>query len=121
MAKSKKRPPESFSFVLRGDRDLPEGEQSRFVLRPMTIDEQAAYLDASRDDADGGSRLWRAAVAIVPQHIVSVENFPAGEPREWPKGHAERLEYLAELGVSACYEIGTEVFNRSYLEDAAKN
>lgn len=120
MAKAQKRAAEAWDYVLKSDRDLPKEEQSRFTLRPMTMAEQAAYHDAVRSGG-GGSRIWQATVAVCPEHITAVHNFPAGAAKEWPKERAAQLAYLEDVGVDECFEIGDEIYARSKLGPEVKN
>lgn len=120
MAKAVKRPAESWVYVLKGDRALPEEEQSRFTLRPMTYFERAAVLDdfLRSDTSTGGqdagaSRVYRNAWAIALNHIASVENFPVGTPAPWPESRAEKVSYLGMLENDDVLEIGNEVWSRS--------
>lgn len=120
MAKSKKRPAEAWTYVLDADKTLPEAEQSQFTLRPLTFDEDAAYRDAIRGKDESG-RVWRATIALLPDHIVSVDNFPAGNAKPWPASPAERKAYLEEIGVDGCFELGDQIFAHSRVSDDAKN
>jgi hypothetical protein len=120
MAKARKRAAESWQYVLKSDEGLPTEEQSRFTLRPLTLNEHAAYFDAIAGD-DGSAKVWNSTVALCLTHITAIENFPAGEPREWPSDRKARLDYLEDLGLDACFEIGNEVYRRSKVEQAAKN
>jgi hypothetical protein len=113
MAKALKRPAESWIYILTSDRALEEREQSRFLLSPMTFAERAAI----KDDMIRSSveRVYRSAGDIVLAHIVSIDNFPAGEPQPWPKKHEDRERYRELLDDDQVLELGNEIFIRSSL------
>lgn len=121
MAKSKRKAAEAWRYVLKEDRELPPEQQSTFVLRPMTMIEQAAYFDAYRSGGGDGDTVWKGTVQLAVDHIANVENFPTDAPKEWPKDRTGQMAYLDEIGVDACFEIGNEVFRRSYIGDEEKN
>lgn len=128
MAKKVPRPAGSWTFVLAADRTLPDGEQSRFTVSPLTITERAIVRDEIariHTQPDGSksiiSQNRRQGVEIALHHIVSIENFPVGEPQPWPKGNEERLRYLEMLGDDSVQEIGNEIWTRSELGNDLKN
>lgn len=122
MAKAKKRPAEAWTYILKSDRALPQEEQSRFTLRPMTYVERAALLDdLQRTDIERDGRVietmrvHRNAWALALAHIVAVENFPAGEPQPWPEDRAAREHYMDQIDNDDVLEIGNEIWTRSGL------
>lgn len=119
MAKAVKRPPESWIYVLKADRALPERERSVFTLSPMTYAERAAVRD---DMARSSSTVNRTAGELALAHIVSIMNFPAGETKAWPADHDARVAYLELLDDDAVVELGDEIWARSALgyRDPAK-
>ena len=128
MAKKKSRPAESWTYLLVSDRELPIEEQSRFTLSPLTQAERAAIQDdlARTHVATDGSksvvaRTRRQGLSIALDHIVAIENFPAGAPQPWPKDREGRETYLEMLDDDFVQEIGNEVFERSSVGVAEKN
>lgn len=128
MAKKFKRPTQSWEYVLDRDRELAPEEQSRFLLRPLTVSERAAVhsgLVTLMEGPDGTrqtqSRLNIVGVNIAVQNIVSVENFPSDEPKAWPDSREERLKYLEQLSDDDVQELANEVFAKSTIDTALKN
>lgn len=130
MAKATRRSVESFQFVLDEDKALPVEEQSTFVLRPLTQAEQMVALDEltteSRSIERPGERIvksrsWQQAYGLCLSHIEDVQNFPAGDPKPWPKDQKERREYLALLSDTQVFQVGCAIRDRAYVEEAAKN
>jgi hypothetical protein len=128
MAKHIKRPAESFTYVLVGDRDLPADQQTEFLLRPMTVGEYAAAQDdiARTVVAVDGTRTViqrgrQAGVAVALAHIVEVRNFPVGSAQPWPKDSVERERYLSQMLPEDVQEIAAATFRRSRLGDEEKN
>jgi hypothetical protein len=87
MATLVKRPAESWAFVLDGDRALPTEQQTRFTLRPMTINDRAAARDDLTRELVGpdGTRIIQRrtrqhSLMLALSHIVAIENFPVGAP-----------------------------------------
>lgn len=122
MAKAIKRPAESWSYVLRADRELEESERSIFVLAPLTYAERAAM----RDDVLRGKtdRVYREAGDVFLSHVVSIENFPGGNPVPWPSDRDARVRYLELLDDLHVLEVGNEIWARSSIgedEDTLKN
>lgn len=115
MAKAKKRPAESWTYVLEADRALDAAQQSRFVLSPMTYAERAAIRDDLLRGEGNVSKVFRNAGTIAIEHLVSIENFPAGEPQPWPADRAARERYLELLDDDDVLEIGNEIWTRSAL------
>ena len=122
MAKLKKRPPESWTYILQSDRALPIEQQSRFVLSPLTHAERAAVRDGAArilhlEDGSVQSidRTHQNAYAIVLDHVVSIENFPAGASQPWPAKRDDRMRYLEQLDDDDVLELGNEVWLRSSL------
>jgi hypothetical protein len=125
MARAAKRPPGSWTYVLQSDRELPESEQSRFTLRPLTgAERERATDDVTRQvfRADGSvetiSRMRTVARELALSHIESVENFPAGAPKPWPNGTGgieARQKFLEELADEHTFELGNEIYLRSTL------
>lgn len=128
MAKRVTRPAESWSYVLQSDRGLPLEEQSRFVLSPLSQIERAAIRDeiarvstASDGRKDIISRERRQGVEIVLDHLVSVENFPAGAPQKWPDKREERSAYLEQLDDDFVQELANEIWEKSTIGLEVKN
>jgi hypothetical protein len=129
MAKSVKRPAESWTYMLASDRALPLEQQTRFTLRPMTIGERAAAWDdlvrELRND-DGTRTLLRRTrqqgVELAIRHIVSIENFPVGAAQPWPADAEQRARYLELLEDRDVSELADEIWKRSNgVDDSAKN
>lgn len=130
MATRVHRPAESFAYVLKADRALPIEQQSRFVCRPMTQAERQALRDDvnRRVECPDGSRMVvsrtrQVAREVVLEHVVAIENFPAGEPLDWPVGKSreERAKYLEMLDDDAVFELGNHIFERSDVGAELKN
>jgi hypothetical protein len=120
MAKKNRCVAESWVYVTKTDRALPKEEQTRFTLRPMTWAER----DRARDALSSESVVHRQARRMALDHIVSIENFPVGDPKPWPSTIGEREAYLNTLDDGDVLEVGNEVWLRSTLgpdEDALKN
>jgi hypothetical protein len=121
MARKNRCVAESWIYVTKADRELPKDQQSRFTLSPMT----AAERDVAQDTLSSGAAGTREyARKIARDHIVSVENFPVGEPKPWPEKSADREAYLATLHDDDVLAIGNEVWVRSSLgadEEPLKN
>lgn len=122
MAKVKKRVAGSWSYVLLGDRSLPPDQQSVFVLRPLTGAERERVVDEVSQriyQADGSvrviSRMRTIARELVLSHVESIERFPVGAPKAWPKEPDERQRYLEDMDDDDVFEVGNEIFNRSAL------
>lgn len=125
-------PAEAFRYTPIADRELALEQQSHFTLRPLTLNERAAARDnMTRVQVRDGERLIvqrsrQLAVDLTLAHLVSAENFPAGDPKPWPADGSltERRAYLELLGDDLVNELGNEVYDRSTLEHdggAAKN
>lgn len=128
MANRVHRAAETWDYVLRDDRKLPAEEQSRFTLRPLTQEERQRYQDrlvSKIENADGVRetvfRSNTSAFQIALSNIVSIENFPAGEPMPWPESRADRIKYVSMLSDAYVIEIGDEIWGKSLVEDAVKN
>jgi hypothetical protein len=127
-------PAETWSYVLRSDRELPLEQQSRFVLRPLTQAERLQGVDAlvhTRTESGGAilqvGRSAQVARDFALSHIVSTQNFPSDGPRPWPADGSlsERSSYLEMLSDDHVSELGNEIWTRSSLakseEAALKN
>lgn len=131
MARSFKRAAESFPYILKGDRDLPHEQQTRFLCRPLTQAEQLAAEDEVYYLAFDGtgtnvhvSREKRVAHRLAVSHIQAIENFPVGAPKPWPEDLEARERYLEQLNSEDVLEVGNAIFTRSKLgadADALKN
>lgn len=128
MAMKMKRPASSWTYVLSVDEDKPVEEQSRFLLRPLTVSERAAIRDdiaRVHTAADGSqvttTRTYGQGIEIVLEHVVSIENFPAGAPEPWPEAIAERRRYLEGLDDAWIQEIANEVWAKSTIANELKN
>jgi hypothetical protein len=131
MAKATKRVTESWWYILPSDRELPESEQSRFQLSPLTYAERARMYDQREviRQSNGGdertieSRMFSVLAELALTHLEDVENFPASEPLPWPKnGNRDaKQRYLDMLADADVLSIGTEIMVKSTLGDAEKN
>jgi hypothetical protein len=125
MAKARKKlAAESWTYVPESDRKLPTAEQSRFILRPLTMIErkrvwdEMSYTDMLVDGSTrAGTRSRQVAYHHLISHVESIENFPVGAPRPWPKDRDARVAYVEELLDDALAdEIGSEIIRRSVLQ-----
>lgn len=112
-----------WTYVLEGDRKLPQDQQARFVLRPLTQLERCRVHDSlvfTHFDADGTRQIRRRQreieFSLAVSHIDSVENFPIGAPRPWPTDQALRPAYLAQLSDDDVTELGGEIWTKSLLD-----
>lgn len=128
MPKKFKRSTESWEYVLERDREAPPEEQSRFMLRPLTVSERAAVhsnlvmlAEATDGTRQTQTRSHIVGVSIAVQNIVGVENFPSDQPTPWPATRDERLKYLEQLHDDDVQEIANEVFAKSTIDTALKN
>lgn len=128
MAKQIKRSAEAFRYTLVADRQLEPTEQTVFTLNPLTAPERRRLVDEStvtRVLPDGTreiiERARQQAWENVRSHIVSVENFPVGQAKLWPKSRDEQDAYLNEFEEDAILEMHNELFRRSWLGDDVKN
>ncbi|HVX39615.1 MAG TPA: hypothetical protein VHB25_08580 [Gemmatimonadaceae bacterium] len=122
MAKMRKRPPESWSYVLRADRALPFDQQSRFTLSPLSHGERAAMRDdlvrtryAPDGSRDVAPRTHQNARELVLGHLTSIENFPVSAAQPWPSDREARERYLELLEDDDVLELGDEIWARSTL------
>lgn len=126
-----RRATETIQFIPKGDRELPEAEQTIIKLRPMTLQEQLAALDASEvyiiSPATGEriarDRSYMSALEGCVQNIADVINFPPGEAKPWPKdGDVKaKLDYLEAFPESVIMAIHLELITKSKLPSDAKN
>ena len=130
MAKATKRVTESWWYTLPSDRELPESEQSRFLLSPLTYGERARVYDqrevirqSANDDRAVESRMFSVAAELALTHLEDVENFPASEPKPWPRSGTReaKQKYLDMLADADLLALGIEVMTKSTLGDAEKN
>ena len=129
MAKKAQRAVEEFAYTPKADLALSD-EQSRFRFRPLTQSERLNALDTSEKIVvDGGGersvqpRGFAQARELVLLTLVSTDNFPAGEPVDYPamKSHAEKSNYLEMVDDILLFELGNYVFSRSALGEPEKN
>jgi hypothetical protein len=123
-----KRQVEAWWYVLQSERDKPQAEQSRFLLKPLTQAERMRVWDDSSwvaIDKNGSksitARGFQQAHELCMTNIEEVQNFPLDGPKLWPKSKPERLDYLALLDDMDVFEIGNAVREKSTLEPEAKN
>jgi hypothetical protein len=128
MASKITRPAQSWTYILDDDRDLPDAEQSRFTLRPLTQQERAVIRDEIgriETGKDGTksviSRSYRQGIEIVLDAIVSIENFPAGAPQPWPDDRQQRRQYIDMLSDHYVQELANEAWFKSVAGDDVKN
>jgi hypothetical protein len=123
MAKAKKRGAGSWTYVLYADRELPDEQQSRFILRPLTGAERDYVTDNSwrivtmpNGSIERVSRMRTVARELVLTNLQSVERFPIDQPVAWPATRAEREKYLDDhLDDEDVFEIGNQIYERSSL------
>ena len=115
MARRSEAAVESWWYVLEDDRELPKAEQSRFLLRPLSVSEKARiYDDIIGDD----HRRYGTALDLMYTHVERIENFPAGSAEPWPLDRKEREKYLATFPLAYMAEISGEIINRAGLSPA---
>lgn len=112
MAKKAGHAVESWWYVLEDDRALPSSEQSRFLLRPLTVAERAALWDSFVVEKD---RTFVRALELLVDHVERVENFPAGAPEPWPQKRAEREAYIGMLPGLYMSELANEIMRHAKL------
>ena len=115
MARRSEAAVESWWYVLEDDRELPKEEQSRFLLRPLTVAERARIYD---DIIGDQSRTYQGALDLMYTHVERIENFPAGAPEAWPATRKERERYLSTFPLTYMAEIGGEIIGRAGLGPA---
>jgi hypothetical protein len=122
MARAVKRPAESWTYILRDDRELSADEQSVWTLKPMTHIERAEALDnlVRTHIGAGGektviSRSKQQAFEIVLTHLVAVRNFPARAGKPWPAKETERVAYIEQMDDAHVRELADEIFDKSTL------
>lgn len=132
MAKKASQIAELIAYVPKDDRALPPEEQSTFKLRPLTQAERLRAFDEMtttevRRSGDDVVRWlhdhsWSQARELVLEHLVDVQNFPAGAPVPWPGAgsQAQKEEYLAMIDVYLLYELGEELRTRASVSEAVK-
>ena len=126
MAQRAKRPAEAWWYVLEADRELPQEEQSRFLLRPLTQAERMRVWDdysVKTRGEDGtiqiADRAFQQAYRLCLTNIAEIENFPAGEPQAWPSKEVARRAYLNTMDDLDVHEVGNEIRERSSLDREA--
>lgn len=128
MATAQKRAAESWRYVLKVDRELPEEQRSAFILTPLNPIERAEARDGMVRRVVGvtgettvSQRDKRLSVEFCLRHIREIENFPAGAPKPWPDDADDRLRYLDQIDDAWVQEIGNEIWLRSELGETEKN
>ncbi len=128
MATKVTRVVEPFDYVLDADKNLSPDEQTIFTFRPMAQKERAAVLDASNTvtfDKEGNRQLsernFTQGREIVLAHLIRVQNFPVGEPKEWPKDRKAQEQYLDDLSEVDLMFLGNAVIQHSVLQPLEKN
>ena len=131
MAQKAIRDVENFTYVLRGDRQLPPAEQTTFRFRPLTQAERVRILDGMEVVLVDPATRTRAikpcgvqqAYEVVLLSLVGVENFPAGTAEPYPldKGREACAKYLEGLDDTHVFELGNYVIDRATLGPPEKN
>lgn len=128
MAKSITRPAESWTYILKADRELAPAEQSQFTLRPLTQVERAtvrdeiARIQTARDGTKSViSSSQRQGIEIAAGCIVGVENFPSDGPKAWPSERDPQRKYLELLSDDSVQELANEIWEKSTIGDVVKN
>lgn len=120
----------SWDYVPPADRELPAEQQTTVRCRSLTQAERMMVWDTlSRDIRmpDGSVvtdiRSFRQARELCLACIESVENFPVGDPKPWPKDGtlAERESYLDRFPDAEILNIGVELRNRATVGQDIKN
>jgi hypothetical protein len=119
--KGKKRAAGSWSYVLFSDRALPDEQQSRFILRPLTAAERDYVTDNSwrivtmpNGSIERVSRMRTVARELVLTNVQSIERFPSDAPEAWPATRELREKYLDDhLDDDDVFEIGNHIFEHS--------
>ena len=106
-------PREPFPYVLEADREKPEAERPRFIIRPPSRREWAAIVDAAPGN---NSALFEAAA----QCIERVENHPDSGAFGAPNTDARRL-YLDDVSTEVIRELGNQVALTQLKEPERKN
>jgi hypothetical protein len=115
MARKNRCIAEAWTYVTKADRELPKDQQSRFTLSPLISTERDLLRDEMVNDDRTFGSIYTRGRKLALDHIVSVENFPVGEPKPWPEKRSEREAYLSLLDDDDVLEIGNEVWARSTL------
>jgi hypothetical protein len=119
MAKAVQRPAGSWTYILKSDEHLPIGQQSRFVLKPLTGAERDAVTDnlaVTRTTSQGVEiqrRMRQESRVLCLTHIVSIDNFPSERPKPWPDKEEDRAKYLELLDDEFVFELGNQIFEQS--------
>jgi hypothetical protein len=133
MAKKRTRSAESWRYVLKADRMLPEKEQTVWILRPLTQAERAEVQDnfvRLHHMPSGGTvverRDHRQTLELCLTNIEDVENFPGDAPTKlkWPANpddHNARAAFLEQVDDADVHEIGNEIWAQAVLGDSVKN
>lgn len=133
MAIKASRQAEAFTYIPKADRELPVEQQSRFVLRPLSLAERLRAIDELRvvehRDVDGvvseivHTRGFQQSGELVRTHLLDAHNFPAGAPERWPADgtRAQQDAYLEQLDEFLILELGNALRERSAMSDAAGN
>jgi hypothetical protein len=128
--KAFKRAVGSWAFIPAADRELPAAEQTRIWCRQLTQEERMYAWDNlnwTQRDTEGNvvilPRTFTLARELCIAAIESIENFPAGDPKPWPKdGSAdEKMAYLNMMDDYEMLRIGQAIRNKALLEDEVKN
>ena len=117
MARRSEAAVESWWYVLEDDRELPKEEQSRFLLRPLSVSERARIYD---DIIGDQNRTYQGALDLMYTHVERIENFPAGAAEPWPATRKEREKYLATFPLTYMAQIGGEIIGKAGLIPAAE-
>lgn len=117
MANERKRAAGSWIYVLKVDRELPELQQSKFTLRPLTGAERDYYRTINRGAKEPGALAepFKTAREVCLSNIERIDQFPASHPMPWPEDYSERAAYLEKLDDGYVLELGVEVLTRSML------
>ena len=125
------RPVGSWVFIPAGDEELKPEEQTRITCRQLTQAERMEAWDninwTVKDEGTGEvtimPRTFRLARDLCKAAILSIENFPPGAPKPWPKdgSEAEKDAYLDMIPDMEMLRIGQAIRHKAFIEDEIKN
>jgi hypothetical protein len=128
MPNATKRQVEAWWYVLLSEREKPQAEQSRFLLKPLSQAERMGVWDDNSwvtIDKEGKRTItprgFQQAYDLCLSQITQVENFPLDGPQSWPGSPAAREVYLEQLDDMDVFEIGNAVREKSALGAEVKN
>jgi hypothetical protein len=103
-------PKKRHEYVLQKDRDLPENEQTTFLLRHLTAGEHASVTDRfTRGEKHAG------LVEAATLGVAGWENLPdeSGRTVPYPENGFGAMDWLPQINV---LELGNAVLNLSTLD-----